>query len=423
MLSIIYISDDNTLANETRIVLVGRTGSGKSATGNSILGYRKFKPCFSGSSITKKCQIGYTYRDGCDILVVDTPGMFDTNMTNEHVLQEVVKCVGLSAPGPHAFILVVAGRFTEEQENTVDLIIGKFGIEILEYMIVLFTRRDEMERSYESLTEYINESPISLQYLLKKCEYRCVAFDNFNSPYENNRQVNLLFHLIDHTVNRNRKPYYTNNIYEVTEVNIKKFIETERRKLREEEERERSELLDQTCKPFFYTIQRNHEEIKELQRQLAEMEIQRKLEHKKSQQEQTEQQMTFEQLLKHEEQKDKERNREQKLNTHLEELIEKRKLNLLRFDTVRDLEQKRIQKRKRQTKKHRPSNYKLRSEVRKKIENEDKTILTSLSNALSGAGKCALSGATVGLTVAGPIGAPIGAVIGGVVGFFKGLFD
>ena len=69
-----------------------------------------------------------------EIRVVDTPGLFDTEISNFETLLELTKCLLLSTPGPHviAFVMPV-GRFTQEIKESFQILLDVFGAEVYRY--------------------------------------------------------------------------------------------------------------------------------------------------------------------------------------------------------------------------------------------------------------------------------------------------
>ena len=189
------------------VVLLGQTGNGKSATGNSLLGRDAFAAKRSFASVTERCARRVSWLDEDDALVastsgdddaagsvsehvsrrtelcvIDTPGTCDSGALLEDNLAHISAhlrgedaaeeaCVNVNdahvkkgptvdaktsredgracSPEParvHAFVLVLsaAARFTQEEAIALERLVGRLGKDALRHACVAVTRAEEI---------------------------------------------------------------------------------------------------------------------------------------------------------------------------------------------------------------------------------------------------------------------------------------
>ncbi|XP_055869709.1 uncharacterized protein LOC106053354 [Biomphalaria glabrata] len=221
----------SVLNDQIDLLLIGKTGNGKSALGNSIIKYKAFVSEPSSTSITKEVSDESNEVNGRTIKVVDSPGVGDTDWANDETTNFVVnalsQAIAINPEGYHGFLLVVrfGGRFTKEDQGTVDYLKKVFGQSFVrKYCILVLTYGDQFEAQVKvSFQDWIQSQNGVLSDLVKECNNRVILFDNQTTDeHKRQRQVSELIEIVDSLKQENSR--YSNEQFDLAK-NEREFLE------------------------------------------------------------------------------------------------------------------------------------------------------------------------------------------------------
>jgi GTPase Era involved in 16S rRNA processing len=180
------------------LMLMGTTGHGKSATGNTLINKKLFIEGVNYTSETKEPSFSFTQFENKVLLVVDGPGLADTDMTlvqdREAVVKNMSIALGMCYGGVDAFIFVLKYgiKYTNQETSAIKDLKKIFGDNFMGHMIVVVTCGDHFHDDMAnqncpiSFNDWCRKQEGEFQKLYKDCGGRVVLFNNRERDEEMN---------------------------------------------------------------------------------------------------------------------------------------------------------------------------------------------------------------------------------------------
>lgn len=186
---------------ERKILLFGKTGTGKSHLGNVLLGEKHFDSEQSQTFVTKESKAGKTEFGKYQFTIVDTPGLFDHrfktvsmidikgNLNNkqlfDHLIEQFKAALDLCGGSVDCIIICVdiTDRITSLKILLPAILTEIFGASVYDNCVIVFTKCDRIELSkkdqgkttkdkYHSILDIMKTEIPEFADLLSMCKHR-----------------------------------------------------------------------------------------------------------------------------------------------------------------------------------------------------------------------------------------------------------
>ncbi|KAH9490217.1 GTPase IMAP member 4 [Bulinus truncatus] len=212
-----------------RIALIGKTGHGKSSTGNTILRREVFEDanaigCSSTLIVDRKTAV---FND-LIVQVFDTPGLMHVDLNDEEDQQRTIKAMDKLmdiSGGIDVFLLVYnyMNRYTREDRKVVDRLEKIFGKTTFgDHGIIVLTHGDCLEKDLndgqlvdERLAQWCSSQPKTFQHLMNKMNNRIILVYNKGELTHGSKRMESSIQLLEMAKELNAKNgSFTKNDFE-----------------------------------------------------------------------------------------------------------------------------------------------------------------------------------------------------------------